>query len=74
MAAEDKPRFIKGINNPTEQMFLSILTAPVTDIVHFRKELKKLELTENFKQAILKFKLKQFVEGTTGAPEQKILQ
>lgn len=34
VASSDKPRFIESLNNPTEKMFLNILTSPVIDIEH----------------------------------------
>lgn len=42
IASQNKPEFIERLNNPTEKVFLQILTAPIEDIEQFKKKLSKL--------------------------------
>jgi hypothetical protein len=49
--------FIEQLNSPTEKIFLRLLTTPIDSIEDYRKELNKLEVSQNLKNAILNYKL-----------------
>lgn len=54
-------------------MFLRLLTADIDNIEQYKKELNKLEVSDKFREAILKYKLQNFVENGAGIPNKKLL-
>ena len=66
--------FIEQLNNPTEKIFLKLLTTPIDDIEDYRKQLNKLEVGQGLRNAILSYRLEHLVHSLKAVPDKKTLQ